>query len=167
MTNCSNDKQRGSWLNIYDQMLVVTLENGMRFSANFKYTLRGNITKNVEPHMIEGKLKDKVHPEMTALNFYKSVCNQTMIGFIQDTSKPHGSLEEHPIQCFWAEKDKRQIYEDQVGADLKQDKLDVHFVQIDQKSKYDSGADDFVAKDVQAPISMVTHTKMSDEDLIK
>jgi len=75
LTNCSTDKKKGSWLNIYDQMLVVTLENGLRFSSNFKYTLRGNITNNVEPHTIDGHLKDKIHPEMTSLNFYKSVCN--------------------------------------------------------------------------------------------
>jgi len=37
---------QGKWLNYYDQALHVELENNLRFTANFKYELRKNITAN-------------------------------------------------------------------------------------------------------------------------
>jgi len=44
-TNCEKSMQ-GKWLNYYDQALHVELENNLRFTANFKYELRKNITAN-------------------------------------------------------------------------------------------------------------------------
>lgn len=38
-----------------------------------------------------------------------------MVGFVQNMSKP-GTLQKHPVTCFYAHKDFRQLYEDQVGA---------------------------------------------------
>lgn len=37
---------RGTWLNYYDQAMMVELENNLRFNANFKYTIKPNITSD-------------------------------------------------------------------------------------------------------------------------
>lgn len=43
-----------------------------------------------------------------------------MVGFVQDRSLK-GTMEDHPITCFFAEKDKTRLYEEQVaGVDPKQ-----------------------------------------------
>lgn len=46
---------------------------------------------------------------------FDSICNQTMVGFAMDTSKP-GTLQSHPVTCFYGHKDFRQLYEDQVAS---------------------------------------------------
>ena len=43
LTNCEKSMQ-GKWLNYYDQALHVELENNLRFTANFRYEIRKNIT---------------------------------------------------------------------------------------------------------------------------
>jgi hypothetical protein len=41
--HCEKSMQ-GTWLNYYDQAFMVELENSLRFTANFKYTIKTNIT---------------------------------------------------------------------------------------------------------------------------
>ena len=50
---------QGKWLNYYDQAIHVELENNLRFTANFRYEIRKNITKNalVEFKKIDTLLK--------------------------------------------------------------------------------------------------------------
>jgi hypothetical protein len=45
VSDCEKSMQ-GTWLNYYDQALHVELENRMRFTANFRYNIRQNITKD-------------------------------------------------------------------------------------------------------------------------
>lgn len=37
-----------------------------------------------------------------------------MVGFVQNTTQ-HGTLTHHPITCFYAHKDFKNLYEDQVS----------------------------------------------------
>lgn len=59
-----------------------------------------------------------------------------MVGFVQDRSI-RGSMKEHAVTCFFAEKDKSNLYEDQVSsvADIKNKKQGLN--QVDQKETKD------------------------------
>jgi len=80
--NCIAKKQMyGRWSPVYAQALMVELSDGIRFVANFKYTVKDEISKDL--------LHD---PNLAKLNQYSteseeafdSRCDQTMIGFVQD-----------------------------------------------------------------------------------
>jgi len=44
--NCATEHITGTWSPVYDQAFTVELENGLRFLANFKYNIKGNVSKN-------------------------------------------------------------------------------------------------------------------------
>lgn len=115
LTNCEKSMQ-GHWLNYYDQAIHVELENDLRFTANFRYEIRRNITKNVYRNFKKidtmlRKLDDFGNP--TKYQF-DSICNETMIGFVHNLTDV-GSMKEHKVTCFFAQKDKKNLYEDQVA----------------------------------------------------
>jgi len=88
-----------------------------------------------------------------------------MIGFVQNTNIT-GSLTQHPITCFYAEKDKRDLYEDKVSSPgaLVQDKLHLHLAQTNSTQKYDTTNDDFAPRDRQfSPLTLVTQNHTEDE----
>ena len=94
----------GKWLAYYDQALLVELDNGLRFFANFKYQLKPNVTS--DPTKTDVKKMAKLVQEVddAAKAQFNSVCNQTMVGFVFNTSQP-GTLQKHPVTCFYAHKD--------------------------------------------------------------
>ena len=47
-----------------------------------------------------------------------SECDHTMVGFVTDKSVK-SSLAQHHVTCFYAEKDQKNLYEDQVLAQKK------------------------------------------------
>jgi hypothetical protein len=78
---------------------MVHLENGLRFVANFKYEVRTNITK--DPRHDFKHLKSIVKDTEDSAKFnFDSLCDQTMIGFVQDMSKT-GEMDKHHITCFY------------------------------------------------------------------
>ena len=48
--------------------------------------------------------------EEDAKQNFDSICDSTMVGFVQQTSKPQ-TMAETEITCFFAEKDKTRLYE--------------------------------------------------------
>ena len=60
--NCATEHITGSWSPVYDQAFTVELENGLRFLANFKYNIKGNVSKNPQKdgasHFLEVKTGD-------------------------------------------------------------------------------------------------------------
>ena len=42
--HCAKDHLQGTWSTIYDQSFKIELENGLRFLANFKYSVKPNIS---------------------------------------------------------------------------------------------------------------------------
>jgi hypothetical protein len=76
---CATEHIAGKWSPIYDQSFSVMLENGMRFLANFKYTIKPEISKNpIEDGAI--KFKDVKTGDYGK---FDSQCDQTMVGFVQ------------------------------------------------------------------------------------
>lgn len=69
-----------------------------------------------------------------------------MIGFVHNMTDT-GSMDAHKISCFYAEKDQKQLYENQVapiklnqadGSAFEQDALEVHLLQT--KSEIETGS---------------------------
>ena len=46
--NCSNEHISGTWSTVYDQSFKIELENGLRFLANFRYSIKDDISKTPE-----------------------------------------------------------------------------------------------------------------------
>jgi len=42
--NCAQEHLTGTWSTIYDQAFKIELDNGLRFLANFKYTIKSDIS---------------------------------------------------------------------------------------------------------------------------
>jgi len=105
----------------YDQALHVELANNLRFIANFKYEIKKNVTS--DPLKADfgkmAKLVQEVDDQSKAQ--FDSICNATMVGFAQNTSRP-GTLQKHPVTCFYGHKDFRQLYEYQVAPKGRQGK---------------------------------------------
>ena len=45
---------------------------------------------------------------------FDSICDETMIGFVHKVDEIT-SMENHKVSCFYAAKDKKKLYEDQVA----------------------------------------------------
>lgn len=76
---CESTLVPGTWSPIYDQAFKIELNNGLRFLANFKYTVKPEISKD--------PIKDG-SDEFQALkagdyNKFDTHCDRTMIGFVQ------------------------------------------------------------------------------------
>jgi len=88
---------------------VVELESGIRFVANFQYTLMPGEDKDYKG--ASWLVTDKPAFEQDAYNFrdikdhdfdrFYQHCNKTMIGFVQKTKDPSMSFQQHEIQCFY------------------------------------------------------------------
>lgn len=46
---------------------------------------------------------------------FNSICNQTMAGFVQNTSHV-STYKKHRVQCMYANKDWNNLYEKQIGG---------------------------------------------------
>ena len=83
------------------------LQNELRFVANFKYSLKTNVTS--DPQHFSYKMLSKLIPDTDTASKaqFDSICNSTMVGFMFD-KKQKGTLAEHPVTCFYASKDPNQ-----------------------------------------------------------
>ena len=119
LTNCEKSMQ-GKWLNYYDQALHVELENNLRFTANFRYEIRHNITTNPYKDFkkVDTLLKKLDKQGIAPKYSFNSNCNETMIGFVHNISDT-GTMDAHKITCFYAEKDQKTLYENQVNGTAK------------------------------------------------
>jgi len=120
VSDCEKSMQ-GTWLNYYDQALHVELENNMRFTANFRYNIRQNITKDPlkDFKKVDTMLKNLDDEGISFKYQFDSQCDETMIGFVHKTDEI-GTMDNHKVSCFYAAKDKTQLYEDQVAFSLSQ-----------------------------------------------
>lgn len=75
---------------MYDQSFMVQLENNLRFLANFKYEIKKNVTTDPVHAQVDYK---KLIPdiESSAKYQFNSICNETMVGFVQNLNAT-GSL---------------------------------------------------------------------------
>lgn len=111
---------------------MVELENNLRFTANFKYTIKPNITKDPAADFAKvDALFRKLDAEGSPPKYhFDSHCDETMIGFVHNMSMP-SSFEEHPVTCFYGTTDKSQLYEDQVAPAASLNQVQVDGVEID------------------------------------
>lgn len=101
-TQCDPTVITGKWSTIYDQAFMVELDNGLRFIANFRYSVKPNISANPANDLFS---------KFTGLKTgdydrFDSVCDKTMIGFVQtltSVSKDKYGLANHNVQCFYGE----------------------------------------------------------------
>ena len=121
LEHCNRERVMGRWMAYYDQALHVELDNGLRFLANFKYEIKRNVTR--DPLKADFKKMARLVQEVDdqAKAQFDSICNATMVGFAQNVSRP-GTLQKHPVTCFYGHKDFRQLYEDQVAPKGRQPK---------------------------------------------
>jgi len=84
LNKCEKSKVKGTWQNYYDQALMVELENNLRFVANFKYEMKQSVVK--DPMHASIALLDELVPdtEEATKEHFNSICDETMIGFVQD-----------------------------------------------------------------------------------
>jgi len=100
--NCETKTVNGNWSPIYDQAFRVELDNGLRFLANFKYS--------VKPEISTDPTRDGAE-EFNALktgdyNKFNSECDKTMVGFVQtmpSKSAETYTMNKHKVQCFFGE----------------------------------------------------------------
>ena len=77
-TECEDKTVAGQWSTIYDQSFKVELDNGLRFLANFKYT--------VKPEISQDPTQDGADEFSTLktgdYSKFDTQCDKTMIGFV-------------------------------------------------------------------------------------
>lgn len=87
----------GTWVSFYDQAFKVDLENGQRFVANYRYSLKEYVLSDP----LKSGAKAIKNVETDDYDKFYSQCDRTMVGFIQD--KGHAStMKEHAVDCFFA-----------------------------------------------------------------
>ena len=75
-------KVGGHWSPYYDQSMIVSLENGLKFIANFRYNIKPEVTKDpMRPTLkeIESRFNEDMDKDNTSFN---TDCTQTMPGFV-------------------------------------------------------------------------------------
>ena len=87
----------GKWMAFYDQAFKVDLSDGTSFIANYRYALKEYVDNDPLKH----GAKNLVHLETDDYTKFYSLCDKTMVGFVQ---QPSGSMISHPIQCFYGVK---------------------------------------------------------------
>lgn len=101
--SCDSKKVTGTWSPIYDQAFKIELENGMRFLANYKYTIKESISQDPLLEGAQGFSKVKSGD----YDKFDSHCDKTMVGFVQSIPKINKdqsySMKSHKVSCFWGE----------------------------------------------------------------
>ena len=122
--DCETKRVAGSWSTIYDQSFKIELQNGLRFLANFKYSVKPEISR--EP-TADGPA------EFTALQTgdygkFDSQCDKTMVGFVQNmptVTHKSFSMTEHEVACFYGEQETHYDMEKTVAVKTEQDTVKI------------------------------------------
>ena len=99
----------GTWDMLYKQALLVELDNGLRFIANFAYKVKP-VEQNLdvsqplvtsEPAYVQGEAPFDLW-DTASREHFASHCDQTMVGFVQ---KQNGgdSTNSHHVMCFFGQ----------------------------------------------------------------
>lgn len=130
--NCAQEHLTGTWSTIYDQSFKIELENGIRFLANFKYTIKPEISSLPQT---EGS--DKFESTKTGdYGKFDSQCDKTMVGFVQTiptTSKESYSMTQHKVVCFFAEQETHYAMENTVSVKTESDTVKVAVITSQNK----------------------------------
>lgn len=130
--NCAQEHMTGTWSTIYDQSFKVELENGIRFLANFKYTIKPELSALPQT---EGAS----HFETIKTGDYgkfDSQCDKTMVGFVQtmpNMNKEKYGMTEHKVVCFFAEQETHYEMEKTVSVKTESDTVKVAVITSQNK----------------------------------
>lgn len=121
---CQTEHLTGTWSTIYDQSMKIELENGYRFLANFKYTIKDDISKNP---LKDGS--DRFETVKTGdYGKFDSQCDKTMVGFMQSIptqTKKKFSISQHNVVCFYGEQETHYEMEKTVSVKTESDTVKV------------------------------------------
>jgi hypothetical protein len=81
---CSTDVIKGHWTAIYDQAFNIELDNGMRFLANYRYDIKSDISKDPLKDVLSSGIGKFSAIETGDYDKFDSLCQQTMVGFVQN-----------------------------------------------------------------------------------
>ena len=100
------------------------MDNGLRFLANFKYSVKPTIsedpTKDGADEFISLKTGD--------YNKFDTQCDKTMVGFVQTMPKITGNsftMQNHKVQCFYGEQETHYDMEKTVSVKTDSDAVKV------------------------------------------
>ena len=130
--DCKETNIAGTWSTIYDQAFKVELENGMRFLANFKYSVKPQISQDPTNDGAEEFISLKTGD----YNKFNSQCDKTMVGFVQDIpkiTKSNHTMAQHKVQCFWAEQETHYDMEKTVSVKTESDTVKVAVITSENK----------------------------------
>jgi hypothetical protein len=101
-SKCEDSHIAGTWSTVYDQSFKIELDNGLRFLANFKYSIKKETSANP---VKDGA--DKFESVKTGdYGKFDSQCDKTMIGFVQTIPtvyKKEYTMTKHRVVCFYGE----------------------------------------------------------------
>jgi len=130
--NCAQEHMTGTWSTIYDQSFKIELENGLRFLANFKYTIKPELSalpqQEGASHFESIKTGD--------YGKFDSQCDKTMVGFVQtipSMNKEKYSMSEHKVVCFYAEQETHYEMEKTVSVKTESDTVKVAVITSQNK----------------------------------
>jgi len=115
---------QGTWSPVYDQSFEVELDNGLRFLANFKYTLKQDISPNPQADVYSKFMSLKTGD----YGKFDSRCDATMVGFVQtipSVSKERYSMTDHKVQCFYGKQETHYDMEKTVSVKTESDTVKV------------------------------------------
>ena len=99
--SCDGEKISGTWSTIYDQAFRIELSNGLRFLANFKYSVKDDISKDPTKDGAD----EFAFLKAGDYNKFDTHCDKTMIGFVQTMpsvkSNEVFTMNKHRVQCFY------------------------------------------------------------------
>lgn len=106
-SKCRQEKIHGRWQDFYDQAMMVELDNNLRFLTNFRYEVKDELIKGKLVSNFSDKELSKIINNSNAADKdrYTSVCDQTMIGFVQNTEHK-STMDNLEVTCFYGEKVK-------------------------------------------------------------
>lgn len=130
--NCAQEHLTGTWSTIYDQAFKIELDNGLRFLANFKYTIKSDISAFPQT---DGA--DKFEQVKTGdYGKFDSQCDKTMVGFVQtvpSANKELYSMNNHKIVCFYGEQETHYDMEKTVSVKTESDTVKVAVITSQNK----------------------------------
>jgi hypothetical protein len=129
---CEDSHISGTWSTVYDQSFKVELDNGLRFLANFKYSIKKEIS--VLP-VVDGEKKFE-DVKTGDYGKFDSQCDKTMIGFVQTIptiAKDIYTMNKHKIVCFYGEQDTHYDMEKTVSVKTESDTVKVAVITSQNK----------------------------------
>jgi len=135
--DCDPQHLTGTWSTIYDQAYQIQLENGLRFLANFRYSLKDYTPATTTP---------AAFAQMSSLKTgdyakFNSECDKSMVGFVQTVpslSDEVYSLTKHRVQCFYGVQETH--YDMEKTVSVKTDSDAVKVAVITQQNKIEAAS---------------------------